>query len=64
MVFRRLYGEEIDRVSVGEIDDDFKRELTSLKGQLSVQKGDLAEHRVRYRGPDDRGERLGEGTAA
>ena len=49
MVFRRLYGAQIDRVSVGEIDDDFKRELASLKGRLSVQKGELAEHRVRYR---------------
>ncbi|MCP4657319.1 MAG: hypothetical protein GY856_18060, partial [bacterium] len=49
MVFRRLYGEQIDRVTVEEIDDDFKRELAVLKGRLSVQKGALAEHRVRYR---------------
>jgi hypothetical protein len=49
MVFRRIYGEEIDRVSVGQIDDDFKRELASLKGQLSVHKGSAAEYRVRYR---------------
>ncbi len=49
MVFRRIYGEEIERMSVGEIDDDFKRELASLKGQLSVHKGAAAEYRVRYR---------------
>lgn len=49
MVFRRLYGEQIDRVSVAEIDDDFKRELAAVKGQLSVKKGELAELRVRYR---------------
>ncbi len=49
MVFRRIYGEEIDRVSVGEIDDDFKRQLAGLKGQLSVHKGSAAEYRVRYR---------------
>jgi hypothetical protein len=48
-VFRRIYGEEIDLVSVERIDEDFKRELKSLKGQLSVYKGRLAEHRVRYR---------------
>ncbi len=33
MVFRRIYGEEIDRVGVAEIADDFKRELTALKGR-------------------------------
>ncbi len=49
MVFRRIYGAEIDRVSVAQIDEDFKQEITSLKGRLSVQKGELAEHRVRYR---------------
>ncbi len=49
MVFRRIYGEEIDQLSVEQIDEDFKRELKSLKGQLSVYKGKLAEHRVRYR---------------
>ncbi len=49
MVFRRIYGSEIDEVGVEEIDEDFKRKLASLKGQLSVYKGALAEHRVRYR---------------
>ncbi|MCP3993614.1 MAG: hypothetical protein GY722_00915, partial [bacterium] len=49
MVFRRLYGEEIDRMSVAEIDADFKQQLVRLRGKLSVQKGANAEHRVRYR---------------
>ncbi len=49
MVFRRIYGSEIDLVSVEQIDEDFKRELKSLKGELSVYRGELAEHRVRYR---------------
>ena len=49
MVFRRLYGAQIDRISVDEIDTDFKKELASLKGRLSVQRGALAELRVRYR---------------
>ncbi len=49
MVFRRLYGEEIDLVSVEQIDEDFKRELASLKGQLAVYRGKVAEHRARYR---------------
>ncbi len=49
MVFRRIYGSELDLVSVEEIDEDFKHELASLKGQLAVYRGELAEHRVRYR---------------
>ena len=49
MVYRRLYGEEIDRVGVDEIDANFKRDLASLKGKLSYQRGALAEQRVRYR---------------
>ncbi len=49
MVFRRIYGSEIDQVSVREIDEDFKQQLAGLKGQLSVYKGAAAEYRVRYR---------------
>ncbi len=49
MVFRRIYSEEIDQMSLSEIDDDFKRQLAGLKGKLSVLKGTVAEHRVRYR---------------
>ncbi len=39
MVFRRLYGTEIEQVSVGEIDDDFKRELAA-RGRETVPRGD------------------------
>ena len=49
MVFRRLYGTEIEQVSVGEIDDDFKRELAAARGRISVHRGAAAEYRVRYR---------------
>ncbi len=49
MVFRRIYGEEIDRVDVRQIDDDFQHQLAALKGQLSVHRGSAAEYRVRYR---------------
>ncbi|MCP4057796.1 MAG: hypothetical protein GY738_10865, partial [Pseudoalteromonas sp.] len=49
MVFRRIYGAEIERVGVAEIDDDFKRELTALKGRLSVHRGAAAEYLVCYR---------------
>ena len=49
MVFRRLYSAEIDRIGVEEIDDAFKHELASVKGRLSLKKGELAELRVRYR---------------
>ncbi len=36
MVFRRIYGSEIEEMSVEKIDEGFKRELKSLKGQLST----------------------------
>ena len=49
MVFRRIYGAEVDRVNVAEIDDDFKQQLAALRGLLSVHKGAAAEYRVRYR---------------
>ena len=49
MVFRRIYGEEIERVRLGEIESDFKRELAAAKGRISVHKGAAAEYRVRYR---------------
>ncbi len=49
MVFRRIYGSEIERVSVRSIEDDFKQQLAGLKGQLSVYRGAVAEYRVRYR---------------
>ncbi len=49
MVFRRLYGTEIEQISVGEIDDEFKRELAAARGRIAVHKGVAAEYRVRYR---------------
>ncbi len=49
MVFRRLYGTEIERVDSGEIEDDFKQQLASARGQISQHKGLAAEYKVRYR---------------
>ncbi len=49
MVFRRIYGEEIERVSVEAIEDDFKKQLATAKGKISQQKGLAAEYKVRYR---------------
>lgn len=49
MVFRRIYGTEIERVGLEEIDGDFKRELAAAKGRISMHKGAAAEYRVRYR---------------
>ncbi|MCP4655567.1 MAG: hypothetical protein GY856_09135 [bacterium] len=49
MVFRRIYGSEIQKVSQKEIEDDFKRQLDSARRQVAQQRGQLAEHRVRYR---------------
>jgi hypothetical protein len=49
MVFRRIYGAEIDDMSVAEIEDDFKKELATARGQIARYRGKAAEHRVRYR---------------
>ncbi len=49
MIFRRIYGEEIERVGIRTIVDDFKRELARVKGQVSQHKGAAAEYKVRYR---------------
>ncbi len=49
MVFRRIYGAEIERVSVGDVDEDFKRELAAARGRIAVHRGAAAEYRVRYR---------------
>jgi hypothetical protein len=49
MVFRRIYGVEIDRVSAERIEDDFKRELATARRQIARQKGLAAEYKVRYR---------------
>ncbi|MCP4664187.1 MAG: hypothetical protein GY856_53060 [bacterium] len=49
MVFRRLYGTEVEHLGEAAIEDGFKSELAALKGRLANYKGALAEHRVRYR---------------
>ncbi len=35
MVFRRIYGEELEDMSPGEIVDEFKRKLASLRGEAA-----------------------------
>jgi len=49
MVFRRIYGVEIERVSAGKIESDFKRQLDSARRQAARHKGQAAEYRARYR---------------
>ncbi len=49
MVFRRLYGTEIEHVEPRKIEDDFKRQLASARGKVNWHKGQAAEYRVRYR---------------
>ncbi len=49
MVFRRLYGTEIEQIDSGEIEDDFKQQLASARGQISQHKGQAAEYKARYR---------------
>jgi len=49
MVFRRIYGVEIERVSAAKIEDDFKRQLDSARRQIARQKGQVAKYQVRYR---------------
>jgi hypothetical protein len=39
MVFRRIYGEEIERVNSEAIEDEFKKDLASARGQLARHKG-------------------------
>ncbi len=42
MVFRRIYGEEIEQA----IEDDFKKQLDSARRQAAWQKGQAAEYKV------------------
>jgi hypothetical protein len=58
MVFRRIFGAEIERVSVGEIDADFHRELASERGSRSPRR---PRERRRHR-PPDRGQGLAKGA--
>ena len=49
MVFRRIYGEEIERVSAQEVENDFRKQLATARRQAAWQKGVAAEYKVRYR---------------
>ena len=48
MIFRRLYGEEIEKVNAERIDEEFKQQLASIQGQVSWHKGQKEEYKVRY----------------
>ncbi len=48
MVFRRIYGEEIENVALTTIEDDFKKQLAAVKRQAARYRGQAAENRVRY----------------
>jgi hypothetical protein len=49
MVFRRIYGSEIEDLGVEEIEADFKSELATARRQTAYHKGAAAEYKVRYR---------------
>ncbi len=49
MVFRGIYGTEIENVSRASIEDDFKRQLDIARRQAARYRGAAAEYRVRYR---------------
>ncbi len=49
MVFRRIYGAEIERVSLASVEDDFKKQLDFAKRQAARYRGVAAEYKVRYR---------------
>jgi hypothetical protein len=46
IVFRRRYEEEINKVDQKEVEDDIKKQLAGLKGQISFYKGISSEYRV------------------
>ena len=48
MVFRRIYGSEIERVSAQTIEDDFKKQLDTARRQTAWHKGRAAEFRLCY----------------
>ncbi|MHC4925275.1 MAG: hypothetical protein ACYTG4_14560, partial [Planctomycetota bacterium] len=48
MVFRRIYGEEIEDLKIEEIEDEFKGELAKTRRQAARYKGSLAEYKVCY----------------
>ncbi len=47
-VFRKIYGEEIDRVDPQTIREDFERELTLLDRQTNTYKGLAGEYKVMF----------------
>ena len=47
-VFRKVYGEEIEQVSVGAIAEDFEKSMIRLKQQTAWMKGARAEYKVRF----------------
>ncbi len=49
MVFRRIYGEEIERVSAASIEGDFTCQLATAKRQAARYRGIAAEYKVLYR---------------
>ena len=49
MVFRRIYGAEIEQVTRKTIEDDFKKELATTRRKVAWQKGVAAEYKIRYR---------------
>jgi hypothetical protein len=49
MVFRRIYGAEIERVSTETIEDEFKQQLDKARRRAARYKGVAAEYKVRYR---------------
>ena len=55
MVFRRIYGEEAEQITIEQIDEEFKDKLARVEGQLasargkaSFHKGEASEFKVRY----------------
>ncbi len=49
MVFRRLYGAELEEMSPQAIEDELKSQLASVRGKAAHYKGEAAEYRVLYR---------------
>ncbi len=41
MIFRRIYGAEIEQISVEQIDEDFKKRLASVEEQLASARGEV-----------------------
>ena len=48
LVFRRIYGDEIDNVDSVSLTEEFEQRLGSLKGKLGNARGLAAEQLVRY----------------